>query len=875
MTCTIGSEHGIRVTATWMNRDDLTPTYAGLLIKHSPGGTGTLNYAGLKVDYDDYAELLNNAGASGVDEIENITEWITGLRIIRGRSSIGEPVQAGTMQMTLNDEDGRHDPRNPPAGGSRSGSKITVEIDPELTDQWTGIFTGFVESWTRQLDAGDDVSEISATVVDAFTILGRAKTVPLDTAIAPNELGGARINRILDAASWIPKWGPKNINPGSVPMTKTKLDQNALDDCHDVTRSEDGIFYITHEGEFYWNDKYWRGLRRRQVILVDLTGKGTDLHETILCPYNYQAIDDDLDMVNRAIVWRSTKNDPLVDGNQPEPVKKQNIENPDGLGSANKSIATHGLISEEYADLPHAQDAHSQTLANVLVSRLCGPTNNLGEFEVPLAGRGNDVVKMVWGDEILVYDQRTPDLEPEIHNFEYVGIEHIITPNEWNARISVDRWQDVPEGYLPALGVDTVINGGIPAQFTPPGATVPKNLAALQALGALGETTAWTSGQFVWLADGSRAYWNGTAWVKGGVNDPTGVTEGVPGAFTPPTCFIPLDLKVLRSIGALGETTAWRIGQYVNLQNLTRAWWTGTEWIAGVAPTEATAGTPGTYNPAGPPGFASADALNIGGVIPVPTTPWDAGQYVPVTGAETAAHWRGDQWVPGASPGYPKEPLRWDLGNWNYNVWAEPPAPTGPPSCVGDVIYEPFNDLTAWTNANGVITTGRTGNGLRFGGVSAGSVTYTIPVPLQSPTFTFGFAFRVSSLASTQMLAQLRAVGGGTNMYGLRVNADGSLQALMGASSNNGLSAVGAVTINTWNFVEMRVKMSNTAGEREVRLNGVPVIGPNTAIDTNGGFTEGQPAGVFALIGSVSAIIDYDDLYLATGGCPLKGDYPL
>jgi hypothetical protein len=204
-------------------------------------------------------------------------------------------------------------------------------------------------------------------------------------------------------------------------------------------------------------------------------------------------------------------------------------------------------------------------------------------------------------------------------------------------------------------------------------------------------------------------------------------------------------------------------------------------------------------------------------------------------------------------------------------VWPPAPPPSGPP-CVGDIIYEPFNNLTAWTNANGVIAPGRTGTALRFGGVSAGSAVHTIPVAFHSTAFTYGFAFRVSSLASTQVLAQLRTVTGGQNMYTLRVNTAGAVQVLLGATSNNGISASNLVTINTWNYIEVYVKISNTLGEREVRLNGVPVVAFATGMDTNGGFTEGQPSGEFALIGSNSAAIDYDDLYLSSGGCPFKGN---
>ena len=55
---------------------------------------------------------------------------------------------------------------------------------------------------------------------------------------------------------------------------------------------------------------------------------------------------------------------------------------------------------------------------------------------------------------------------------------------------------------------------GAPGHFTPDYARIPGNLSELNSLGALGQTTAWTSGQHVVLGDRSEAHWNGTTWVS-------------------------------------------------------------------------------------------------------------------------------------------------------------------------------------------------------------------------------------------------------------------------------------------------------------------------------------------------------------------------
>lgn len=68
------------------------------------------------------------------------------------------------------------------------------------------------------------------------------------------------------------------------------------------------------------------------------------------------------------------------------------------------------------------------------------------------------------------------------------------------------------EGGAPAA---TGATAGTPGAFTPAGAQVPADLAALQAGSvAASPNTAWTTGQSVNLGTGS-AHWSGSAWVAG------------------------------------------------------------------------------------------------------------------------------------------------------------------------------------------------------------------------------------------------------------------------------------------------------------------------------------------------------------------------
>lgn len=66
-----------------------------------------------------------------------------------------------------------------------------------------------------------------------------------------------------------------------------------------------------------------------------------------------------------------------------------------------------------------------------------------------------------------------------------------------------------------ALGVPaTSAVAGAPGHTNPANSYAPLNLAGLSGVTA-SPTTAWTTGQYIRLRDGSTAHWNGTAWVAG------------------------------------------------------------------------------------------------------------------------------------------------------------------------------------------------------------------------------------------------------------------------------------------------------------------------------------------------------------------------
>lgn len=69
-------------------------------------------------------------------------------------------------------------------------------------------------------------------------------------------------------------------------------------------------------------------------------------------------------------------------------------------------------------------------------------------------------------------------------------------------------------GAQPVGTLATGATAGIPGTFTPSNSYAPQTLAGMTGKTA-SPTTAWTTGQYVTLGDGSKAHWNATAWIVG------------------------------------------------------------------------------------------------------------------------------------------------------------------------------------------------------------------------------------------------------------------------------------------------------------------------------------------------------------------------
>jgi hypothetical protein len=187
------------------------------------------------------------------------------------------------------------------------------------------------------------------------------------------------------------------------------------------------------------------------------------------------------------------------------------------------------------------------------------------------------------------------------------------------------------------------------------------------------------------------------------------------------------------------------------------------------------------------------------------------------------------------------------------------------------LIFEPFDDLTAWSPGAGsptVVAGGRTGNGMQL--TTVGQLRYTLPVPSQSDTVTVGFAFMRTAFGATANLFTLRSDAAVTLHVALQCVSDGSLQFIRNITPIGPASPI-VIVANVWTYIEVQVKLHDTTGFVILRVNGTELINA-TGLDTKNAGTKTVFDTVELSRGTTTGNFLYDDVYIDAAPGTLKGD---
>lgn len=158
---------------------------------------------------------------------------------------------AGTASITLLDDDGALDPKTLEAGGFVAPGTL-MRIRYVFNDMAYPIFYGYVDTWIPN-QISPTMATVTITATDGFSLLNTALGT-LGSPVGANELSGARVSRLLDAAGWAASL--RSIAAGDSQLQATSFGGAALDLIQEVAKNELGEFYQQPDGVMYFRNRH-------------------------------------------------------------------------------------------------------------------------------------------------------------------------------------------------------------------------------------------------------------------------------------------------------------------------------------------------------------------------------------------------------------------------------------------------------------------------------------------------------------------------------------------------------------------------------------------------------------------------------------------
>jgi len=196
-----------------------------------------------------------NVFADATAVIVDVSDQVNYIKTQRGRNSLSDQFQTGTLSMRIIDQNGDFNPLN--VSGPYY-SLLTPMKKVQITASYNGtsyfLFSGFITSYvnTQPKDA-QEVAYTTITAVDAFRLANLAQITNVAGATA-GDLSGTRINQILDEIDW-----PTTMRDVDAGLTYLQNDpgviRTSLAAMQTVTDSEYGALYVAANGSFTFQDR--------------------------------------------------------------------------------------------------------------------------------------------------------------------------------------------------------------------------------------------------------------------------------------------------------------------------------------------------------------------------------------------------------------------------------------------------------------------------------------------------------------------------------------------------------------------------------------------------------------------------------------------
>jgi hypothetical protein len=184
-------------------------------------------------------------GVSFVD----ITDRVTGLSLSRGKNRDLDRFNAGSLSVSLNNEDRAFDPL---FAGSPFFGDIVPRRDVRVLAEGTAVqYVGKILDWNFEFEPNGRQSA-SLEAADGFTVLAQQELTP-GTAVA--QLSGARVEAVLSQPSVDWPVGERAVDAGNSLLGADVFEGNVLSYLQKVEQSEAGLLFIDKAGRVAFVDR--------------------------------------------------------------------------------------------------------------------------------------------------------------------------------------------------------------------------------------------------------------------------------------------------------------------------------------------------------------------------------------------------------------------------------------------------------------------------------------------------------------------------------------------------------------------------------------------------------------------------------------------
>lgn len=176
----------------------------------------------------------------------DVSAFVKGFKISRGRSSLLSRFDAGVAVLTLENNDGRFDPNNT---SSPYSPNVLIGVPVRITVTHNAVayvlFRGMVEAWPLAYDDIAATSVVQLPCVELGKILAGRE---LAEVVFSQQKSDARVAAVLDQVGW--PAGLRNLEAGVTEVAAAAaFTGKALDHITDVADAEAGTFFVARTGD--------------------------------------------------------------------------------------------------------------------------------------------------------------------------------------------------------------------------------------------------------------------------------------------------------------------------------------------------------------------------------------------------------------------------------------------------------------------------------------------------------------------------------------------------------------------------------------------------------------------------------------------------